>query len=262
MIITLYGPDAYRRNKKLDQLILSYTEKRANLALEVVDAEDEDGLERARSFLVSSSLFQDTKLVVIKNAISGTDQGQFKKLFKNIVITEESTLIISDDTKLITKDLSFLKDKPNRVQEFANLNNREFVTFIGEEAKARNINIPNDVVEYLARAFLNNSWGVTQELDKLSLLKSSEITKKLIKNSGVNIEGDFFAYISYWFRKPVSERLLNLESLFASKNDAAKIFNILAYQDQSQLRRFADYDVEIKSGKLEYEEALLELALI
>lgn len=262
MIITLFGPDAYRRKKKLDELIKSYIEKRANLALEVVDAEDENALESAKSFLMSSSLFQDAKLVVIKNAISGSDQGQFKKLFKNIASTEESILIISDDTKLITKDLSFLKEKPNKAQEFANLNYKEFVLFIKEEAVSRAISLSSDVMEYLARAFLNNSWGVIKELEKLSLLESSEITKKLIKNSGVSIEGDFFSYVSYWFRKPIAERLLNLENLFASKNDAAKIFNILAYQDPSQIRRFADYDVEIKSGKLEYEEALLELALI
>ena len=59
----------------------------------------------------------------------------------------------------------------------------------------------------------------------------------------------------------VTKRLYALEKVFASQEPAAKIFNILAAQAGELTPRFAEYDIEIKSGKLEYEEVLLDLVL-
>lgn len=262
MIITLQGPDAYRRKKKLDEITARYLEGNAHLAFEVIDAEEDGALDRAMVFWRTPSLFQDAKLLVIKQAFAMADHGHFKKFLKDAASGEEATLLLSDDTKQISREFSFLKEKPNLVQEFLYLHATEFASFVRDEAASRNLTIEKNSLEYLAHAFAGDSWGVIRELEKLALLKTSTISIDILKNCGVHTEGDFFSYISGWFRKSVPLRLLNLENLLASKNDPAKIFNVLAYQDQGQLRRFADYDVEIKSGRLEYEEALLELALI
>ncbi len=266
MIITLYGSDAYRRRKKLNELIAQFIEKRTHLALEVVHGEEDGALERAEAFWGTSSLFQDAKLLVIKQTLDTADNARFKKFLKKVssssVSDTEATLVLSLDTKQITKEFSFLKEKPNRTQEFSYLLGSKFTTFVQGEATLRNTTIEKDALEYLAGAFAGDSWGAIQELEKLALLKPMPISLAVLKNCGVQVEGDFFSYISGWFRKPVPGRLLNLEKLLASKNDPAKVFNVLAYQDSNMLRRFADYDVEIKSGRLEYDEALLELAII
>ena len=55
-----------------------------------------------------------------------------------------------------------------------------------------------------------------------------------------------------------------LEKLFISSEEPAKIFNILAGLDRlpdELIRRLADYDIAVKSGKLDYEEILLSLVL-
>ncbi len=83
-----------------------------------------------------------------------------------------------------------------------------------------------------------------------------------LKKAGIRLKEDFFGMVFGWLSKPVREKLCVLERLFALKTEEQKIFNILAYQDVSKLRRFADYDVLIKSGKLECEDVLLDLALL
>jgi hypothetical protein len=61
--------------------------------------------------------------------------------------------------------------------------------------------------------------------------------------------------------KEVSGRLRALETLLAQSDPAAKIFNILASQWKEKTLQIADYDFAVKSGKLEYEEAVLDLVL-
>jgi hypothetical protein len=42
---------------------------------------------------------------------------------------------------------------------------------------------------------------------------------------------------------------------------APKLFNILASQWKEKISQFARYDLAIKSGKLDYEEALLDAVI-
>ena len=62
----------------------------------------------------------------------------------------------------------------------------------------------------------------------------------------------------------MSRRLVDLEILFGHQEEPVKIFNILATSYLNtvfSLQKLADYDAAIKSGKLDYEEALVDLAL-
>ena len=63
--------------------------------------------------------------------------------------------------------------------------------------------------------------------------------------------------------RPLKQKIVSLEVLLNSE-EPAKIFNILAASSRNQpaeIKRFADYDVAVKSGKIDYEEALLDLCL-
>ena len=59
-----------------------------------------------------------------------------------------------------------------------------------------------------------------------------------------------------------AEKLGLLEKPFPSEKEATYIFNSLAYIAKGKdIVRMADYDVAVKSGNLEYEEALLDFVL-
>ncbi len=60
------------------------------------------------------------------------------------------------------------------------------------------------------------------------------------------------------------EKIEALEELFFAREEPAKIFNILAsrnYLSPEMLKKLADYDVAVKSGKMDYDEVLVDLAL-
>ena len=264
MIITLYGPDSYRRGQKLKEIVGRFLEKKSRISYEEVDGDDEDALSRARDFMGTPSLFGDPKLLVMQRVLAHESQALLKKLLKDAAPNSSATIIISDDAKQLRKELSFLKEKPNLVQEFKALERAQFISFIGEEAGRLGLGLDGEAIERLTAAFIPDTWGVATELSKLyflSLSKEYHITPSLLTSLGVSAQDDFFFYISGWFRRSSHERLRSLEELFSAKHNPAKIFNIMAYLDPRELRRFADYDVEVKSGRLEYEEALLELAL-
>ena len=65
--------------------------------------------------------------------------------------------------------------------------------------------------------------------------------------------------------KNIASRLSLLEELLSRSEDPAMIFNIMAvspFADKAWKEKIADYDVAVKSGKLEYDEALLDMILI
>ena len=99
------------------------------------------------------------------------------------------------------------------------------------------------------------------EIEKASLLGKKEISAQNLRTLGVKKRGAFFELLSGWGIKSAGERMLNLEVLFADREDPTKIFNMLAYTDPARIARFADLDVAVKSGSLDYEEALVSLAL-
>ena len=59
----------------------------------------------------------------------------------------------------------------------------------------------------------------------------------------------------------IRNRFLALETLLAIGDPPAKIFNILASQWREKTHEMAEYDFAVKSGKLEYDDALLALML-
>jgi hypothetical protein len=96
-------------------------------------------------------------------------------------------------------------------------------------------------------------------------LDEKKITKAILENHlnaslPINI---FYLIPQMRNSENIGQRLAILEKLLES-GDPAMIFNILAvspYADADWKKRIADYDASIKSGKLEYEEVLLELSL-
>ena len=98
-------------------------------------------------------------------------------------------------------------------------------------------------------------YGLMNELDKVQLANG----KSQIANREDKI--DFFSSIQKLARGNLQTQLSVLEKLLNSE-DAGKVFNILAYSvDAERQVKMADYDVAVKSGKLEYEEVLLTYLL-
>ncbi|MBI4992388.1 MAG: hypothetical protein HZB99_04190 [Candidatus Harrisonbacteria bacterium] len=267
MIIFLYGPDSYRRQQKLKEIVLEYKEKHSGFSIEHFNLEDDGGLDKLKDFVKARSLFDNFKLGIVKGGsnLEKTAQKEYIELLKENLKVKEQVLVISQDKKP-TKEFKFLLEKPALHQEFENLFGAELGEFFDREAKSRDLNFNSAAKDLLLGAFMNDGWGLVTELDKLSLLDEKKISLKILEDHldaslPVNI---FFIINQIRNSSRKSERLSLLEELLSRSEDAAVIFNIMAvspYADKGWKEKVADYDAAVKSGKLEYDEALLDLVM-
>lgn len=244
MIIFLYGPDSYRRIKKVKEL----TGRRFVAHFDFSEENSAVGFEE---LLSNQSMFEGNKFAALKNLFDLETAERFKDSIKKQLESKSVTLLLNEANEP-PKEYEFLLKKPALSQFFGELRREKFYDFVVKEAAERNISLPSQKLRELAVFFAGNSWAAVNELEKIHLSGGKHNLE--IRNP------DFFSALNAVSRG----KLPALERLFLQKEDAAKIFNILAAHMSKKGERvqdFADYDVAVKSGKLDYELALADFCL-
>jgi len=263
MIICLYGPDDYRRLQKKNEIVREFQKKNSALARDAFDFEEKDGAERCLEFLRSQSIFGEPKLVILEHAFE-MEAGTLAKLLKPLAAEKTVTVLISENTKPV-KTLAFLLEKPSLSQKFEKLEAAEQSVFITAEAKKRGMALGASAARFLGEVYGGDTWALVTELQKLSALAPS-LDKKIIEKkdlAALDLETapNYWALLNGLKSYDMKQRLSALEALFAINDPAAKIFNIMAAQAGEKIPRMAEYDLAVKSGKLDYEEVLVDLAI-
>ncbi|PIP30041.1 hypothetical protein COU12_01435 [Candidatus Jorgensenbacteria bacterium CG10_big_fil_rev_8_21_14_0_10_54_38] len=291
MLVFLYGPDGYRRTENLRALVAEYRAKYPMLDLLSVDLEDTpDDWMRARDFLNQPSMFAGKKMLVARGG-GHIDEKRWIKALKKELAAENTLVLISDGEKPL-KALAFLLklEKPSRSQEFKELEGRVLELFMRREAEARDLKFSPDALSFFLSylsACPDRSARAVNELDRFALALRAvgpELRSVGAYDPEDWPEAGFPVPVSlvcaeeliWWTpseevfqvarrmlssRKNIRQNLALLERLLAT-NDGARIFNSMAYQAGGEAaERFADYDISIKSGGLEYEEALTEFVI-
>lgn len=275
MIIFLYGPDDYRREAKKREIVAEFQKKRSDLGIGRFDLVSEDGFKSLQEFLMSQSLFQPKKMAILDNGFE-LEAKVLKKILLEVLENKNITVLMSEKDKPV-KALDFLLKEPVVNQKFENLEGKEWENFILKEAKRVEVKITAGALRFLAGVYQNNSWGLVTEFQKVKYLGNPaafrqdlrqassgshvEIDVRDLEDLGVEQVPNFFSLILGFKNRNLSDRLWALEKIFSMNEPAAKIFNILAYQLPDKLQDMARYDLMVKSGKLEYEEALLNLVI-
>lgn len=274
MLIFLYGPDDYRRVQKKRDLIADFRKKHSELGLGFFDlaAPIKEWGDAFEEFSRSQSLFESAKLAVFENTLKELEASALAKLLKPFAgdgkgADRAVTILISERDKPV-KALGFLLEKPTISQKFENLEGAALLAFIREEAKKLDLKISLPAAQFLATVYAGNSWALATELQKLAAWKPAGATgaAKMIEKKDLDAF-DLEAAPNYWMllnglkSYDMRSRLSTLERLLAMNDAPAKIFNILASQWREKTPQMAEFDFMVKSGKLEYEEALVDLAL-
>ncbi len=256
MIIFLYGEDSYRRLKKQLEIETAYEAKYGNLSKERFDLSDSNEIGRLRNFLVNRSMFEDMKFAVLDNLLEAEDDKSLKEYIKNELDSKESVLLITADKKPPVK-FKFLIEKPVQIQEFASLPDAQLNNFINKEAEKLGLKLSTETVKAIKDLFAVDTWGIITELEKLSLSSNRDIQKK--RND------DYFSLVNALKGYGDFKRKLSALEIILSdrRDDPARVFNSLSYRlsNKKEAEIFADYDVAVKSGKLDYEEVLLDFVL-
>ncbi|MEK9194447.1 MAG: hypothetical protein AAB884_01410, partial [Patescibacteria group bacterium] len=173
MIIFLYGPDSYRRNQKLKELVQSYKTKHDQIDLFGVDLEDDsESWIRARDFLSQPSMFVQSKVLVVKES-GAVDEKEWSKTLKLELETSKTFVLISDKDRP-TKNLSFLLKDPVKYQVFSELQDKELENFLKTEAIKKELVFAQDAFRHLCGFLMSQeerSWILVNEIQKLALLK-------------------------------------------------------------------------------------------
>ncbi|MDR3582108.1 MAG: hypothetical protein P4L67_02420 [Candidatus Pacebacteria bacterium] len=257
MIIFLYGPDDYRRAEKKRSVIAEFVKKRGTLGLATFDLEEKDAFDALAGFLHARSLFENAKLAVLENAFE-IEAPKLSKLLKPFLEENSFTVLIAEKDKPV-KALAFLIDKPAISQKFDVLAGAEWLGFVNAAAKEEGARLSAAAARFLADVYQGNSWGLVTELEKLSGLKKTAIERADLDQFDLEVAPNYWGLMNGLKSFDMKNRLYALETMLALSDPPAKIFNILASQWAEKTPHMAEYDLAVKSGKVDYEEALVDL---
>ena len=257
VVTTLYGPDSYRRLRKLNELVSFFIQKRGAYSHERLNLENNGDMQRLRGFVSTSSMFGPKKLLVLDNPFEYPEIKELKEILRDNTDTNDVNIIINTEKKF-SPAFKFLTDPPNVFHKFGKPEGKELDKFIRSEASRLDVKLtPSDITQ-VKEVFGSDTWRIVTELERLSL------------TSGINI-GDEGARVDYFFHlndikkgKTVGQRLIALEKLISgARYDAERLFNGLAFRldNEAEAEMYADYNVATRAGRLDYEEVLVAVAL-
>ncbi|PIR05020.1 MAG: hypothetical protein COV57_01305 [Candidatus Liptonbacteria bacterium CG11_big_fil_rev_8_21_14_0_20_35_14] len=260
MLILLYGPNTYSLNKKLNHIKNQYHQKYIGISEQSFTSENEESLISLNQFCQNNSLFESNKLGIIKN-LEDWPEKSIKKILEVNIENKNTTLIITSSKKPKAL-LSFLLKKPVTQEEFKTLNEKDIISLLKEECQRKKISLTKEALNLLIEKYQTDLNSITQELAKLSLLNKSAINDSDIRLINHEQNFDFF----FLFKKltgsiTIGEKLTALHTLKYQNEDEAKIFNMLAGSWNIKKTEAANLDKDIKSGRLEYNEAILKLII-
>lgn len=267
MIVSLFGPDSYRRMEKQRELVRAYRAKYRHADEYAVDLEDTpDDWTRARDFLRQPSMFVASKLLVVREPGS-VDVEEWSTALKNAVRAEGVTAILSakDDP---ADSFAFLAGSGVVKQEFREPSGRILEAFVLREAKTYGLSFAPAALSFFLSALEtqpDRSARATNELARIALAKFSMPIEKHALETLVPWtprEEVFRGVRTMLGAREPRARLAAFEAASVAGNAAAYFFNSLAYQARgTDLVALAAYDVAVKSGTLEYEEALTDFSV-
>jgi hypothetical protein len=253
MIFYLYGPDTYRRNQVLRETIRNnYEKKHSGITVREFSFEQDGALENLTSFLSAGSLFDTTKLAILTEPEEAKPKALANFLNEHAEDKNHTIVVVAD--KKLTKEFAFMLEKPVKAQEFALLDRPHMLSFLKKEAERIGFTaVTAEALNALADAYADDTWSAVTELQSVAHGKKFEAPQMI---------PDFFPLIQGVKGGGVASRQLGALHHLLEHHDAAMVFNMIAsMSDGSTKMQMADYDVAIKSGKMDYPEALLDLIL-
>ncbi len=255
MIIFILAEDVYRGLQRKREIINKFLEKNPNYSINNFDLEKENAIDDFLNFLKNQSLFETKKFSILYNLFGFKNKELIKEL--KSVLEDKNNIILIYENKKPAKEFSFLLKKPVIFEKIEILKGKKWLDFVLNEIKKRNLNFSKQVLINISNSCEGDSFKLITELDKLSLLQ------RKIEISDLSIEEqlNFWDILSLLKNSNIGKRLWALEKIFSFKEPLAKAFNSLPYIYRERIENLAIYDKAIKSGKIDYDEALIDFIL-
>jgi DNA polymerase III subunit delta len=258
MLIFLYGPDTWRSQQKLSEFKQEFTKKKDPQGLSIVIFDNQNlNLNNLRNAFLSSGLFTEKRLIIIKNffspltlKISTKTKNFFEEILNILKKTKQQkdNILIFWDEEINEKKLNpeqkkiyqLLKKEPYQ-EEFKALKKPELKTWIKNQAINKNITIDQLAQEALIEICGANLWSLKNELEKLIALKSGTLEKTINlkdvqKNLLPALEENIWALTDALGQRKKALALKIFSDLSAQNIEIEKILLLLAHQYRTILR--------------------------
>lgn len=272
MILVLFGKDAYRRQKRAREAVGLFKKENPGAAERVFDMKEPNALDEFGAFLRTRSLFAAAKYARLENALDPADAKKTAAAYKEAADLADIFAVIAEDARptgifsFLAKGTAAAKKGSGggiQTEEFEPLAGIEWEAFVKKEAGVRDLKFEAPALRFFSDVYEGESWRAATELEKLTCAvpHGKSVGKEDLEKAGLDTPPVFWGLVQALARGDRSARLAALHTALASKEPAAKLFNIVAYQAPGRLELFAAYDAAIKSGRLDYEEALADFAI-
>lgn len=259
MIILLYGSDDYRRRERERFYIGEFRKKYSGAAVERFRAGESGAEFRFQEFARSQSMFTKFKMAIVGDSYGSEDKGFIKELKSALKSGPETTVLISEQ-KAPSGAFVFLK-KAATAEKFEPLSGDAWKTYVSSAAKMMGVTLTSEALSFISRVYEGDTWRLITEFEKLRFVPRSPIGKGNLEYFGLEVAPSFEELLYGLKSGNRSARFSALEKLFASHEPLPRMFYTIPYWMPEKLRLFSRYDIAVKSGKLEYEEALVDLVL-
>lgn len=259
MVTFLYGPDSYRLLQRKKEFVADFLKKCPQAAVGDFDAEEEDGFGMCSDFLRTQSLFQGGKVGVLEHVLE-VDKKPLLAIIKEFGLSKDNLLVFISPKKP-TKPYSFLLEAPVSSESFEALSGPAWKKFLTDCAKEYDVMLAPAAVQFLCGSREGDAWWAATEIQKMGGLGKQTIELSDFEAMSPEALPEFWPLMNGLKSYDQGVRLQQLERVLSAHEEPAKIFHIMASMWGEKISQFANYDLAIKTGKLDYEEALLDLVL-
>lgn len=258
MIFFVYGKDSFRRGRRKREIFKEILKKYPKINYSFWSGE-EDGIEvKIKEFLSAQGLFFEKRIALVDGA-ENLDGKKFVKEVLGFAENKDIALVIEYEGKP-TKDFSPFTKAPVKFEEFNELSGAELTKYISVIAKELNIKLEPAAISKLVKSYGSNLWGIFTELQKIGAVTKT-VKSQDVEALGFENVSEYWPTLNALRSTNLAVRLWALETLFLQGEPAVKTFSILAGSRGVDPKTFAEYDLLIKSGKLDFEEAIIDSVL-
>jgi DNA polymerase III subunit delta len=239
MILFLYGPDTYRSSQKLKEIKTQYEKAHQGTARAFDFDCKEVRLEDVQSAIGTISLFEQKKLVILRNVFQAVLFEQWLEDEKKALVDSNRHVVVvfedGDVQKKTGRKLFQWLKKHATTQEFLLLSLAKLKLWIEREFGRYGFSIAARGSDELARAIGNDLWRMGAEIRKIAAWKQST-EGKTVKEADVKllvlpkVETDIFATIDAAAQKN-KKQACSLLYRHVQKGDSPQyLLSMLVYQ--------------------------------
>lgn len=240
MIIYLYGPDSYRINQKIQEIIKGYeTKNPSGLNLVKMDF-TEIRLVDFFEAIKSSSFIPEKKLIISKNLSENNSEEVLEFLKSQNIGKRENIILVMVSFKDSKKDklFEYLTKKPNQSQNFNILREYEVKNWIKKSAGSLEIDFTGEAIDFLVSNYSLDLWRLDCEIKKLADYKIKGVISKAQVEELLIPSADYkkFELTDALARKDKKKALEALYRSLDNEEKPAELLGLLAWQVRNLLK--------------------------